>query len=376
MVQKNSSTMDDSVQEKAKRSVKARDMAFLNQYITYLRSHPKLTYLFLELTDSCNLACFHCGSSCLQAHNNYMDTDLLFRTLDTVAEDFEPASVMICLTGGEPMLHKDFYEIVKHITKLGFPWGITTNGTLIKEKDAVLLKKYGLQSVTISMDGLEASHDWLRGTPGCFCKTIEAIQAFHAVNIPVQVTTVIHKKNFDELDSLYQFMCDLGISSWRVINIEPIGRALQNSDLLLSREELLKLYDFIREKRFSKKTPMDVHYGCSHYLSFEYEHELRDNYFICGSGIYVGSILCNGDIYSCLDIERRPELVQGNVAKERFSKVWYEKFKEFRENRAEISEYCSKCEEKEFCGGDSMHTWDFDKKSPGFCILRRENVYE
>ena len=121
---------------------------------------------------------------------------------------------------------------------------------------------------------------------------------------------------------------------------------------------------------------MDVCFGCSHYLSFEYEHELRDNYFICGSGIYVGSILCNGDIYSCLDIERRPELIQGNIARDRFSDVWRDGFRQFRSDRTELCESCRRCEEREFCAGDSTHTWDFDQNKPMFCIrsvMRKEN---
>ena len=117
---------------------------------------------------------------------------------------------------------------------------------------------------------------------------------------------------------------------------------------------------------------MDVRFGCSHYLSYEYEHEVRDYYFICGSGIYVGSILCNGDIYSCLDIERRPELIQGNIAKDRFSVVWYERFREFRADRTQYSKDCKNCTERLFCNGDSTHTWDFTVNEPMFCFKKGE----
>lgn len=360
----------------AKKRVKSKDMEKLSSYIDYLRCNPKLTYLFIELTDSCNLSCLHCGSNCGQRHHDFIDTDLIIESLRTIAADFRPESVMICLTGGEPMLHRDFYKIVMNIVQLGFPWGITTNGTLIDRRNAKLLKHYGLQSITLSIDGLEKTHDWLRNSPGSFQKTLSAVGELQAVDIPVQITSVIHRKNFYELDSIYQLVCQLHVCSWRVINVDPIGRAMQNMDLLLSRKEILELFEFIRKKRYSKDTPMDIRYGCSHYLSYEYEHELRDNYYICGSGIYVGSILCNGDIYSCLDIERRPELVQGNISRDRFSAVWYDKFEEFRENRADKSPLCCNCPEKRFCGGDSTHTWDFDRKIPRFCILRKEKIYE
>ena len=281
-----------------KAEIKSKDLERLHEYINFLRQNPRLTYLFVEFTDCCYLSCLHCGSSCSLSNGTYIDTNLLMDTLESVAEDFSPNTVMICLTGGEPMLHRDFYNIVKRIVELGFPWGITTNGTLIDMQAANALKQLRLKSVSISIDGLEVSHEKLRNEPGCFNKAQEAIFALNAVDIPVQVTSVIHKGNFHELNDLYNLMCDLPIYSWRVINMEPIGRALEHRDFLLSHDEIRQLLDFIREKRYSKSTPMDVTFGCSHYLSFDYEREVRDNYFICGSGIYVGSILCNGDIFS------------------------------------------------------------------------------
>ena len=348
----------------------------MHEYINYLRQNPRLTYLFIELTNCCNLSCLHCGSSCNPINGTYIDTELLIDTLESVAEDFEPNTVMICLTGGEPMLHKDFYRIVQKIVELGFFWGLTTNGTFINRQAVEKLKYLHLQSISISIDGLEVSHDKLRNAPGSFSKAIEAVSTLNAAGIPVQVTSVIHKKNFHELNELFDLMCDLHIHSWRVINIEPIGRSLHQNGFLLSYDEIRRLLDFIREKRYSKTTPMEVKYGCSHYLSFDYEHEVRDNYFICGSGIYVGSILCNGDIYSCLDIERRAELIQGNIAKDRFSKVWYEKFREFRADRTQYSKECGNCRERCFCSGDSTHTWDFANNRPMFCIKKGENHNE
>jgi radical SAM additional 4Fe4S-binding domain len=353
-----------------KKAAKLPDMKRLAAYRDYLRGHPRLTYLFVELTDSCNLHCLHCGSSCGEKTGHFIETGLLVRALETVAEDFDPKSVMICLTGGEPLLHPDFFPIAEKIHSLGFPWGITTNGTLIDKRSAERMASLGLKSATLSLDGLEDTHDRLRGAKGCFDKVVAAAENLRQAGIKVQITSVIHRRNYHELEPLYELVCGMKAESWRVINIEPIGRALLHGDLLLSDEQMLGLLGFIREKRYSSRTPMDVCFGCSHYLSFEYEHELRDNYFLCGSGIYVGSILCSGDIYSCLDIERRPELIQGNIARDRFSDVWRDGFREFRTDRTALCEECRKCDEREFCAGDSTHTWDFDRNQPGFCMMR------
>ncbi|MCR5608441.1 MAG: radical SAM protein [Lachnospiraceae bacterium] len=348
--------------------IKSRDMDRLSEYRRGLLSNPRLTYLFVELTEQCNLNCLHCGSSCNQSKKQYIDTKLLLDAIRKLANDCNPKGVMVCLTGGEPLLHPDFFLIVKEIVDLGFSWGMTTNGTLIDRDMAVKLKTYNLKSVTISIDGLKESHEWLRRVDNCFEASMEAVSFLNEAGILVQITTVVHKKNISELDDMYKLMCGLNIASWRVINLEPIGRANESKDLLLSKEEIIYLLDFIKNKRYDNSCPMDVRFGCSHYLSYEYEHEVRDNYFICGSGIYVGSILCNGDIYSCLDIERRKELVQGNIKTDRFYDVWINRFKEFRADRAKLSEKCSKCSERSFCNGDAAHTWDYDNNEPLLCV--------
>ncbi len=270
------------------------------------------------------------------------------------------------------MLHSNFEEIVEHINQLGFPWGMTTNGTLIDSKMAERLRKLKIGSIGLSLDGLRETHNWFRGALyDNYERTMGAIEALHAEGIPMQVTTVIYKKNLHELEGIYQEMLDHKVESWRPINMEPIGRALDNSELLLDNSELLDILEFIREKRFmAGQTGMDVCYGCSHYLTSAYERDVRDSCFMCGSGIQVASILCNGDIYSCLDIERRAELVQGNVKRDRFSDVWLHRFKEFREDRSEKCSMCRECEERRFCAGDSAHTWDYDKDQPRVCFVK------
>ena len=347
--------------------VKKRDMEQLAKYRQYLSKHPRLTYLFIELTDICNLCCMHCGSHCSPAKGTYIDTDLLLSSLKEISEDFDPDSVMVCLSGGEPLLHPDFFKIVSGIADLGFSWGITTNGTLIDEDAAAKMQKYGLGSVTISIDGLEASHDWLRQCSGAYQKAVSAVSVLCNFGFQTQATSVIHKKNLVELEAMFRVMCELNVCSWRIINMEPIGRAIQNKDLLLSAKQMYELLLFIQDKRFDKRTPMDIRFGCSHYLSYEFEHEVRENYFICGSGTYVGSILCNGDIFSCLDIARRPDLIQGNIRHDRFSDVWKNRFQVFRQDRGSLCKSCSECDERSFCCGDSAHTWNYETNEPMFC---------
>ncbi len=88
---------------------------------------------------------------------------------------------------------------------------------------------------------------------------------------------------------------------------------------------------------------------------------------MCMTGLTVASILSNGDIYPCPNVERRKELVQGNIRKDSFVDVWENKFEEFRHKRLTVNKNCKKCSEYKFCRGDSFHTWDFDKNKPKFC---------
>lgn len=347
--------------------IKAQNLHQLAQYRNQLRTHPRLIYLFLELTDRCNLHCIHCGSNCSNRKADMLAFEEIAGVLRRVKETYGAQSIMICLTGGEPLLHPDFDKIAQLITSLGFPWGITTNATLISEKKLSLLKKCSLQSVTISIDGFQEENDWFRQQKGLYNTLIEKAKIIRLYGINVQVTTVVHKRNLSSLDSLRDALEEASVNSWRLVNYEPIGRALEHPELALDKEDYIFLLDYIRALSSSKQCKMEVVFGCSHYLTLKYEREVRDYYFICGSGIYVASILSNGDIYSCLDIERRPELVQGNIRQDDFVDVWENRFQVFREDRTSHCAECMVCESREFCAGDSTHTWDFDHNRPLLC---------
>lgn len=122
---------------------------------------------------------------------------------------------------------------------------------------------------------------------------------------------------------------------------------------------------------------MDVSFGCSHFAGLEHERMIRDQYFFCGAGITIASIRANGGICACLDIENRPELVQGNIYSDCFIDVWRNDFSSFRTDRTALSSKCLSCPDRIICGGDSTHTWDFDANEPMLCYrdyLNRPNI--
>jgi len=332
-----------------------------------LRPKPEIRSLFLEITPFCNEHCLHCGSRCGDIYvKDMLTADEIKDTLIRVKKDFDISKIRLCVTGGEPLLRPEFFQIMEFARNLGYAWGMTSNGTLITEEVAYRLKKTGLRTVSISVDGLKDDHEWFRQSEGSYEKTIDGIKNLLKAKIShVQITTVVYHKNIDKLDAMYEEFKKVGVRSWRVINIEPIGRAKDNPDLMLSKEEYIRLFDFIREKRFEDK--MEVTYGCSHFLGTDMEREVRKWYFLCNAGVYTASIMYNGDIGACLDIERRPELVQGNIRKDDLKDIWENKFEIFRNDFRKTGP-CADCPEYRFCAGDSFHTWNFDEMKPNLCM--------
>ncbi len=348
-------------------------ISHMNQLRDYreqvLRPTPILAMLFFELTALCNERCLHCGSSCIgKAPEGELTTAEFKGILDQVKRDFDITDLQLCITGGEPLLRKDFFEIMEYARDLGFLWGMTSNGSLITKEMAIRLRDSGMKTISISVDGLRENHEWFRRTPGSYDRSIQGVKNLLEAGAPiqhVQITTVVNRRNIDELDAMYEEFSKLGIRSWRVINMEPIGRAKEIPELMLTPEEYQRIFDFIWKMRFAG--PMEVCYGCSHYLGVELEREVRPWYFLCNAGIYTASITSTGDITACLDIERRPELTQGNVRKDDFTEVWKNRFEIYRTDWRKTGP-CEQCEYYEHCAGDSFHTWNFDEMKPELCM--------
>ena len=348
-------------------SVKTAHLNRLADYTRRLYREPQLRRLFFELTLQCNERCFHCGSSCTAARGDELSCEEWLRIIDQVKADFDISRMQLCITGGEPLLNRDFFDIMGYAHEQGFKWGMTSNATLITPSVAQRLADVGMGTVSVSIDGLRDTHDELRGLRGGYDRAMAGIQNLIDVGAfkNVQVTTVVNHGNIDQLDELFEIMDSLDIDSWRVINLEPIGRALLRPDLMLTGDDCRRLFDFIREKR---RAGYPLEYGCSHYLGLEYEAEVREWYWLCNAGVYTASIMANGDIGACLDIERRPETIQGNIRRERLRDVWEGRFELFRHDLSDGCAECRSCEHVRFCRGDAHHSWDYDANKPMVCL--------
>ncbi len=359
--------MDKQIEDYVKK-IKISQLDKLSEYRQeHLYASPELRQLFFELTMKCNENCFHCGSGCDPTATHGMPAEKYKEILDEVKENFDISRLQLCITGGEPLLYPGFFEVLEYAHSLGYRWGMTSNGTLITKEIASKLHECGMGTISVSIDGLPETHDRQRGLKGGYEKAMRGIDNLIEEGgfDHIQVTTVINHKNIDELDALYEIMLGLDIESWRVIGIEPIGRALRYPEYLLTADDQRRIFDFIKKKR---EDQMPVTYGCSHFLGLEYEREVRKWYFLCNAGVYVASIMANGDVGACLDIERRPEVIQGNVYKERFTDIWRNRFEVFRRPLSLGSEKCSECEYEKWCAGGAAHSWDYDRGMQRICM--------
>ena len=335
------------------------------------KKHP-LIDLFWECTLTCNAKCKHCGSSAeKKKYDGELSTNEIKAAFKQIADDFDAGKILINVTGGEPLVRQDLCEVMEYATNtLGFHWGMTTNGILLNNENILKLKAANMETISVSIDGLEEIHDKFRGVQGSYKTIINNIKKLKEADFVkhIQVTTVFHKDNITQLEELYNIMLDLNLDSWRLVSMDPIGRANENEDLLLDGKDIKKLLDFIKAKNNKKK--LELSYGCPGFLGLEYERDVRRGYFYCRTGINVASILYNGDLFVCPNVPKRKELIQGNIRTDNFKDVWDNKYKFFRDiNRTKCDE-CVKCENWDYCLGGSLHTWNFEKNNQNKCTYK------
>ncbi|MFP4539796.1 MAG: radical SAM protein [Candidatus Paceibacterota bacterium] len=340
----------------------------------HLRAKHELFYLFWECTLNCNFRCKHCGSNAGdKVIQETLGTEDIKSAFLDVSKNFDVSKISVAITGGEPMLRGDLFEVMKYAKSLGFNWGMVSNGFLIDREAVLKAKDAGMKTVDISIDDIGEAHDDFRNKEGAYERAVEAVKLLKEADFlsKIRITTTIHGKNVDKLEEMQKTFSSFGIDGWRLLAVEPVGRTMESEDLLLSRSQLEGLLSFIKEKR-KENRKFPVTFGCAHYLGDDFEDKVRDHFFYCGTGINIGGILHNGDIFGCPNIPRRKELIQGNVKKDSFSEVWNNKFEFFRDKNRTSCTKCQGCDSWNECLGGSLHSWDFDRKQPKVCFMDEE----
>ncbi|MDR0561025.1 MAG: TIGR04133 family radical SAM/SPASM protein [Prevotellaceae bacterium] len=331
-----------------------------------VRTH-ELNTLFWECTLRCNIACRHCGSDC-RAATGQSDMPIadFMNVIEQITPHVNPNRTMIIFTGGEALVRKDIEACGIELYRRGFPWGIVTNGLALTRKRLDSLLAAGLHSITVSLDGFEKAHNWLRRHPKSYANALNAVRMLVAEKeIIWDVVTCVNRQNITELPAFKQFLTDNGVQRWRIFTIFPVGRAAQFPELQLTDEEFTLTLDFIRATRREGK--INLNYGCEGFLG-NYEMEVRDQFYHCNAGVNVASVLADGSISACPSI--RANFNQGNIYRDNFIDVWNNRFAPFRNREWARKGQCADCAMFRYCEGNGMHLHD-DSGNLLVCHYRR-----
>ncbi len=198
------------------------------EFSTHPSPIPSLRYLELLITDRCNLRCRHCYIG--EGKNQ----DLPLGKIERILKEFEEIQgLRLLLSGGEPLLHPNFWEINYILRDFEFRSILLTNGTLITHEVA---KKLRVHEVQVSLDGMKEGHESLRGK-GTFQKAIRAIESLQDAHIRVSIATMIHQKNLKEFDELASLIQSKNIKEWNVDLPCVAGRFEESRDFWVEPSE-------------------------------------------------------------------------------------------------------------------------------------------
>jgi len=320
-----------------------------------IAEHP-LEIVIWEATTKCNLNCIHCGSP--PQDITELNTDETIEVFKNIKEKFDINKIRyVAITGGEPTVRDDLLYIVKEIKNLGFKHiAIQTNGHRIGREDGYIdkLVEAGVKGIGLNIDGTEKNHNWLRNNDDSFELSIKAFNLIKKTQVNNLISTIIMKRTLRELEETKNLITNLAPHRWRLIPLEPIGRAGKNmKDQILNYEDTEKLLDFTIRNR-TGSPPVEL--GCGQWYGKEYEGLIRPYIWHCIAGITVMSILADGSIAACNNIPRY--YIQGNVRTDNIRDVWENKYKPFREFGWKKSRICSNCKDWDLCHGGDVHLRD------------------
>ncbi len=210
--------------------------------MTLPAGYKRNCYAVWELTLKCNLACSHCGSRAGEARTDELTTA---EALDLVRQLAEVGITEVSVIGGEAFLRPDWLEIIAAIDKAGMVCTMTTGGYGVSLDTARKMKEAGLAAVSVSVDGLEETHDFLRGKKGSFSQCFETFKHFREVGLPFGCNTQLNRLSAPEFPLIYERIRDAGAKSWQIQLTVPMGNAADNWKILLQPFELIDLYPMI-----------------------------------------------------------------------------------------------------------------------------------
>ena len=314
-----------------------------------------------EVTGRCNLSCIHCrAASSMFSHDTDFTTDEAKKLIDDITSFCSPVLV---LSGGEPLLRPDLFEIAKYGTEKGLRMCIATNGTLVTDEVCGKMKDTGIKMVSLSLDGsTPAVHDDFRKQPGAFEATLRAAETFRRNDVPFLVNSSFAKRNQHDIADTYKLAKEIGAKAWYMFMIVPTGRGKEIMDELITKEDYEKILEWHYQME-KDETDLLVRPTCApHYYRVRLQKMKEEGHKFAprsltfstggGKGCICAQTICfidsKGNVQPCSYFP----VVAGNVKKQAFKEIWYHS--ELFESLRDFEKYkgrCGECEYINVCGG-------------------------
>ena len=297
-----------------------------------------------ELTRACNLHCLHCRASATdQVLPGELTTQQGYSLLDEVSR---LGTKMVILSGGEPLLREDVFDLASYGTSLGLRMTMAVNGSLVTPDNARRIKDSGIVRVSISLDGVTKDiHDTFRGMEGAFELAVKGIEILVKNQVPVQVNTTVAAMNVSQMDRFPAFIKSLGAIAWHVFFLVPTGRGetLEPARIREYREMLDAFYEVYKRAEIECKATCAPQF---YRLLAEKNDPVKTKGCLAGTGF--GFVSATGDVQPCGFLQ----IPCGNIKNKTFEEIWSTSptLVQLRDiNRLEGT--CKTCAYNDVCGG-------------------------
>jgi len=315
-----------------------------------------------NVTRECNLKCSHCY---LNADGKKLDNELSTQEgkqlMDQIQEVSNP---LLILSGGEPMLRPDIFELIEYGSKKGIKMGLGSSGYLIDDAEAKKLKTAGIATVSISLDShISAQHDDFRGVNNAWERAINACKALQKNNVLVQVNTTLTHENYNQIDDIMSLAESIGVENFHLFFLVPTGRGTKLTDISPQKYEEMITTTFAKVHRHR----LNVRPSCApQFMRIAQGMNLDMRQWIrgCIAGMYYCRIYPNGDVTPCPYMP----IKLGNVREQSFKDIWFnsEVFKNLR-NPNSLKGKCGVCEYKIQCGGCRARAYGLSSDFIDYC---------
>ena len=262
----------------------------------------------LHVTNRCNLKCKHC----VYTSGEWEMPDMTLDTVKNLIPSFKKLGVKeVHITGGEPLVNREFFDIAKCLHENGFGTRVQTNGILITPEIAKKLKESGIEYVLISIDGLEKAHNSFRNNDKSFAYAVNAVKICLEAGLYTRVNTVINRSNVQDLPELIKFINTLKPDQHSFFYLTPVGRGKNIKDLMLSLEEWKNIEKIVEKAEREN--------NCIEKIRLQNVIKDKENDKKCRDDNCL--ILANGDVYHCVFFIYSPYKL-GNIYNEDLYELW------------------------------------------------------